>query len=190
MSLKVLAQVSAICSLALLASYSVQAQAQGDQKPVQSKETQKVGKAEAKYNVATVASEAQATELTKRRRLAQAQAGQGAATDPMAIYRQAGVSQEQESRIRQLAKDFEDQARVKAKRMMGLIQEMHQLSLETDPDEKAVLAKQDEINGVTGEMAMDRIKLLLTIRKQLTAEQKAKLVGMMKGGGEAPAAAQ
>lgn len=181
MSLKVFAQVSAICSLALLASYSVQAQAQGGLKPVQSK-------AEAQDKTATIAE--RMAQLNNRRRLAQAQAGQGAATDPMAIYRQAGVSQEQEARIRQLAKDFEDQARVKAKRMMGLIQEMHQLSLETDPDEKAVLAKQDEINGVTGEMASDRIKLLLTIRKQLTAEQKAKLVGMMKGGGEAPAAAQ
>jgi hypothetical protein len=182
MSLKVLAQVSAICSLALLASYSVQAQAQGDQQPVQSKA--------AAQDKTVTAAERMAQLNNKRRLLAQAQAGQGAATDPMAIYRQAGVSQEQETRIRQLAKDFEDQARVKAKRMMGLIQEMHQLSLETDPDEKAVLAKQDEINGVTGEMASDRIKLLLTIRKQLTPEQKAKLVGMMKGGGEAPAAAQ
>lgn len=111
----------------------------------------------------------------------------GAAADPMAIYRQAGVSQEQEMRIRQLAKEFEDQARVKAKRMMGLIQEMHNLSLEIDPDEKAVLAKQDEINGVNADMASDRIKLLLQIRKQLTAEQKQKLVGMMKGGDAAAA---
>lgn len=111
----------------------------------------------------------------------------GAASDPMAIYRQAGISQEQEMRIRQLAKDFEDQARVKAKRMMGLIQEMHQLSLETDPDEKAVLGKQDEINQVTAEMANDRIKLLLSIRKQLTDAQKQKLVGMMKEGSSAPA---
>lgn len=176
MSLKVLAQVSAICSLALLASYSVQAQAQGDQKAAAQTN------AEAR-KVASTSAEQKAAPQLNRRRLAQAQAG-GASSgnDPMAIYRQAGVSQEQEMRIRQLAKDFEDQARVKAKRMMGLIQEMHQLSLETDPDEKAVLGKQDEINSVTGEMATDRIKLLLTIRKQLTAEQKAKLVGMMKGG--------
>ncbi|MCC7530163.1 MAG: periplasmic heavy metal sensor [Candidatus Melainabacteria bacterium] len=145
MSLKVLAQASAICCLSFLASHSVQAQG---------------GQA----------------------------GGTGAASDPMAIYRQAGVSQEQEMRIRQLAKDFEDQARVKAKRMMGLIQEMHQLSLEVDPDEKAVLGKQDEINQVTAEMANDRIKLLLSIRKQLTEAQKQKLVGMMKEGSSAPAA--
>ncbi len=151
MSLKVLAQASAICCLALLASHSVRAQG--------------------------------------------APAGStGGAGDPMAIYRQAGVSQEQEMRIRQLAKDFEDQARVKAKRMMGLMQEMHQLSLEADPDEKAVLGKQDEINQVTADMSNDRIKLLLTIRKQLTDAQKQKLVGMMKeasgggGGGGQPAA--
>ncbi len=147
MSLKVLAQASAICCLALLASHSVLAQG------------------------GTAGST-------------------GAASDPMAIYRQAGVSQEQEMRIRQLAKDFEDQARVKAKRMMGLIQEMHQLSLELDPDEKAVLGKQDEINQVSADMANDRIKLLLSIRKTLTEAQKQKLVGMMKEGSAAQPAAQ
>ncbi len=179
MSLKVLAQASAICGLALLASYSVQAQDQSDQPASSSTRPETKGKmAPALQNLEQ-----------RKRRLAQAQAGAtGAASDPMTIYRQAGVSQEQEMRIRQLAKDFEDQARVKAKRMMGLIQEMHQLSLELDPDEKAVLAKQDEINSVTAEMANDRIKLLLSIRKQLTEAQKQKLVGMMKEGSSAPAA--
>lgn len=179
MSLKVIAQGSAICCLALLASYSVQAQTQSDQPASSSTRAETKGKmAPALQNLEQ-----------RKRRLAQAQAGStGAASDPMTIYRQAGVSQEQEMRIRQLAKEFEDQARVKAKRMMGLIQEMHQLSLELDPDEKAVLAKQDEINSVTAEMANDRIKLLLSIRKQLTEAQKQKLVGMMKEGSSAPAA--
>ncbi len=146
MSSKVLAQASAICCMAILASHSVQAQSQGGQ------------------------------------------AGStGAAGDPMAIYRQAGVNQEQETRIRQLAKDFEDQARVKAKRVAGLLAEMHDLSLQVDPDEKAVIGKQEEINALTGEMATDRIKLLLSIRKQLTEAQKQKLVGMMKGAEPAPA---
>lgn len=147
MSLKVLAQASAICSLALLASHSVQVQAQPQGNPAGST---------------------------------------SAANDPMVVYRQAGVSQEQEMRIRQLAKDFEDQARVKAKRVAGLLQEMHELSLQVDPEEKAVLGKQDEINQLTSEMATDRIKLLLTIRKQLTDAQKQKLVGMMKGGEPSP----
>lgn len=102
--------------------------------------------------------------------------------DPMTIYRQAGVSSEQESRIRQLAKDFEDQARVKAKMTMQLMQEMHQLSLELDPDEKSVVDKQAQINQITAEMANERVKLLLSIRKQLTTEQKQKLVALMKQG--------
>ncbi len=187
MSLKVLAKVFAVCSVALLASYSVQAQTQANQQSMGADKAEAV----AKTKSTSPTTEQQIAQQINKRRLAQAQAGSnGAANDPMAIYRQAGVSQEQEMRIRQLAKEFEDQARVKAKRMMGLIQEMHQLSLDTDPDEKAVLAKQDEINSVTAEMATDRIKLLLTIRKQLTAEQKAKLVGMMKGGGEASQSAQ
>ena len=139
MSMKVLAKTSALCCLALLASYSVRAQAQTGQQA----------------------------------------AGGG---DPMSIYRAAGVSSEQEMRIRQLAKDFEDQARVKAKRVAGLLQEMHELSLQADPEEKSVLGKQDEINQMTSEMATDRIKLLLSIRKTLSPEQKQKLITIMKDG--------
>jgi len=145
MSFKVFAQTSALCCLAILASYSVRAQAQGEMK---------------------------------------AQGGQQAAGggDPMAIYKAAGISSEQEMHIRQLAKGFEDHARVKAKRVAGLLQEMHELSLQADPDEKAVLGKQDEINQVTADMANDRIKLLLSIRKTLNPDQKQKLVGIMKQG--------
>lgn len=122
----------------------------------------------------------------------QAQGGPTTAggNDPMTIYRQAGVSSEQESRIRQLAKDFEDQARVKAKMMMQLIQEMHQLSLELDPDEKSVVDKQTQINQVTAEMANERVKLLLSIRKVLNTEQKQKLVAIMKQGSTGGGAAQ
>lgn len=170
MSLKVLAKTSALCCLALLASYSVRAQAQGETSKAQIEQ-----------------SKSQPT--VQKRRLAQAQAGQQAAGggDPMSIYRAAGVSPEQEMRIRQLAKDFEDQARVKAKRVAGLLQEMHELSLQADPEEKSVLGKQDEINQMTSEMATDRIKLLLSIRKTLSPEQKQKLITIMKDGSGQPA---
>ncbi|MBA3857029.1 MAG: hypothetical protein C0507_09000 [Cyanobacteria bacterium PR.3.49] len=170
MSLKVLAKTSALCCLALLASYSVRAQAQGETSKAQIEHSK---------NQPTL----------QKRRLAQAQAGQQAAGggDPMSIYRAAGVSPEQEMRIRQLAKDFEDQARVKAKRVAGLLQEMHELSLQADPEEKSVLGKQDEINQMTSEMATDRIKLLLSIRKTLSPEQKQKLITIMKDGSGQPA---
>lgn len=165
MSLKVLAKTSALCCLALLASYSVRAQAQTSEAKSQGDQSK-------------------SQPAVQKRRLAQAQAGQQAAGggDPMSIYRAAGVSPEQEMRIRQLAKDFEDQARVKAKRVAGLLQEMHELSLQADPEEKSVLGKQDEINQMTSEMATDRIKLLLSIRKTLSPEQKQKLITIMKDG--------
>jgi Spy/CpxP family protein refolding chaperone len=170
MSLKVLAQTSALCCLALLASYSVRAQAQGEPAKVTDSQSQ-------------IHKQAQSLPFRKRQ-IAQVQTGQQAAGggDPMSIYKAAGISQEQEMRIRQLAKDFEDQARVKAKRVAGLLQEMHELSLQADPEEKSVLGKQDEINQMTSEMATDRIKLLLSIRKTLSPEQKQKLITIMKDG--------
>ncbi|HEY9784964.1 MAG TPA: periplasmic heavy metal sensor [Candidatus Obscuribacterales bacterium] len=109
-----------------------------------------------------------------------AQGHPGGGDDPMEIYRRSGVSQEQEVRIRQFAKEFEDAARVKEQTMVGLMKEMHNLSLQPDPDEKAVLSKQAEINQLNGEMSTERIKLLLKIRSILSKEQKEKLVSLMR----------
>lgn len=105
---------------------------------------------------------------------------QGQGEDPMELYRKAGASQEQEVRIRQLAKDFDDSARVRRKSLFELMQQMQTLSLQPDPDEAAVLAKQAEINKVNADISTDRIKLLLKIRQLLSAEQKEKLVALMK----------
>lgn len=100
--------------------------------------------------------------------------------DPMEIYRKAGIDQEQEVRIRQCAREFEEQARVKRKMLFELMQQMQQISLQPEPDENAVMTKQGEINKVNSEMANERIKLLLKIRSVLTKEQKEKLVGLMR----------
>jgi hypothetical protein len=100
--------------------------------------------------------------------------------DPLAIYREAGIDREQEKKIRQLAKEFEDGQRVRLALMANLLKDMRNLQLQPDPNEKTALAKQDEINKVQAEMGTERTKLVLNIRNVLDFEQKQRLVQNMK----------
>jgi hypothetical protein len=99
-----------------------------------------------------------------------------ASHDPMAIYRGSGVSPVEERKIRQLAQEFEGAQRVRAKLLSNLLEEMRELELNTDPDPKSVLAKQDEINKVSALMSNERIKLILNIREIMTFDEKQRLV--------------
>jgi len=103
----------------------------------------------------------------------------GQRKDPIAIYKEVGVTEEQENKIRQLSKQFEDAARVRDERIRNLMGEIFGHSLEPAPDEATVLAKQDELNKVQAEQATERVKMLLSIRNVLTAEQKQRLVSIM-----------
>ncbi|SRR5579885_503775 len=103
----------------------------------------------------------------------------GGNDDPLAIYRAAGINSDQEQEIRRLAKEFEDAQRVRLKSLLGLMQDMNNLQRQADPPEPEVLAKQEEINKLTNEMATERVKLLLKVRKVLTADQKQKLVKIL-----------
>lgn len=100
--------------------------------------------------------------------------------DPLAIYREAGIDREQEKKIRQLAKEFEDGQRVRLVLMANLLKDMRNLQMQPDPNEKTALAKQDEINKVQAEMGTERTKLVLKIRNVLDFEQKQRLVQNMK----------
>ncbi|MBX3075160.1 periplasmic heavy metal sensor [Candidatus Obscuribacterales bacterium] len=99
--------------------------------------------------------------------------------DPLAVYRMSGINSEQEEQIRKLAHDFEDAQRVRAKSLIALMTQMRVLSLQPDPPEEQVLLTQTEVNKVTGDMAIERQKLLLKVRKVLTPEQRKKLVSIM-----------
>ncbi len=99
--------------------------------------------------------------------------------DPIFIYRQAGINSDQEDKIRKLAQTFEGQQRVRSKKIMDLVVQMRGLQLQPDPNADEVLGVQNEINKLGGEMALDRIKLLLDIRKVLTPDQKQKLVAIL-----------
>jgi Spy/CpxP family protein refolding chaperone len=96
--------------------------------------------------------------------------------DPLKIYRESGIDSEQEQKIRRLAKEFEDQQRVRLRLLGNMLKDMRSLELEPAPDEDKVMAKQGEINKVQNEINNERIKLLLAIRNVLTVEQKQRLV--------------
>jgi Spy/CpxP family protein refolding chaperone len=105
---------------------------------------------------------------------------QGTKQDALGIYKEAGITPVQEAKIRQMAKDFDSSNSVKLHRLMNLLQEMRTLSLTPDLDEKAALAKQDEINKLQSDSSNDRVKLLVKIRSLLTPEQRKKLVQLMQ----------
>ena len=100
--------------------------------------------------------------------------------DPLAIYKEAGIDADQEKKIRQFAKDFEDGQRVRLKLMANLLRDMRALQMQPDPDEKKAIAKQEEINKVQSEMGLERIKLVLKIRSIMNFDQKQKLIQNMQ----------
>lgn len=100
--------------------------------------------------------------------------------DPFAIYRAAGADENQLSQIRTAAQQFETGARARAQQMMTSMRDMRNLSLQPSPDEQSVLAKQDEINRVQSEQALERTKLMLKIRSILNPDQRQKLVQLMQ----------
>jgi Spy/CpxP family protein refolding chaperone len=102
--------------------------------------------------------------------------------DPLAIYRAAGIDKNQEAQIRQLAKEFDEANATRLQSMSSCLREMQTLSLKPDPDEQAVLGKQEQVNKLQAEMSIARIKLLLKIRGLLNTEQKQKLVEIMQKG--------
>ena len=108
--------------------------------------------------------------------------------DPLAIYKQAGIDQDQEQKINNLVKSFDVTLKQKANEMIELMRAMRVLSLQPEPDEKATFAKQEEINRLNNEMATERIRLMLNIRRLLTPAQKQKLVGLMQGNAASTAA--
>jgi Spy/CpxP family protein refolding chaperone len=106
--------------------------------------------------------------------------------DPLALYRMSGINADQEEQIRKLAHEFEDAQRVRAKSLLALLAQIRVLSLQPDPPEDQLLLTQTEVNKVTGDMAIERQKLLLKVRKVLTPDQRKKLVAIM---GQPPTAA-
>lgn len=100
--------------------------------------------------------------------------------DPLMIYKQAGIDQDQEKKIRALILSFDNLIHEKIGRMKQLRSDMNTLSFQTDPDESVVMAKQAEMNKLNNEVSNERLKMMLKIRGIMTPPQKQKLVELMK----------
>ena len=100
--------------------------------------------------------------------------------DPLAIYKATGISKEQEAKLNDMAKSFQDSLAAKAKTMAECLSDMRKYSLQPEPDRAAVLAKQGEINKINSDVASQRISLMLDMRAVLTPEQKAKFVQLLQ----------
>jgi len=101
-------------------------------------------------------------------------------SDPVAIYRQAGINAEQESGIRKLAQDYDQESAVKLKALGERLQELKTLAYQSVLDGNALLAKQEQINKLQSEMAINRIQMVIKIRGILTANQNEKLANILK----------
>lgn len=104
---------------------------------------------------------------------------QGMRFDPIRIYVDAGANSGQEREMRRMVRDYELEARVKIGRSKNMLQRLHKLSLEPSPDEQTVIAMQEEINKLQGEIQLDRIRLMLRLRALLDEEQRARLAELM-----------
>ena len=101
-------------------------------------------------------------------------------SDPLALYKNAGIDSEQEGEIRKLMKEFESAHRVRLKSLFGMIKQMRNLQLQPNPNEEQVLELQEEINKASGVIATERIKLMLKIRKLLSPMQRQRLVKLVR----------
>ena len=111
---------------------------------------------------------------------AQQEGGETVPADPLELYKKAGIDSDQEGEIRKMMKEFESAHRVRMKSLFGLMKDMRSLQLQANPSEDEVLAKQDEINKLSGEIATERIKLMLKIRKLLSPSQRQRLVQLVR----------
>lgn len=102
---------------------------------------------------------------------------QTAENDPVAIYKQAaGINAEQESTIRKYAQEYDQENTVKLQSLSQMLQELRDMAYQKTLNESAMLAKQEEINKLQSDMALQRIKLVIKIRNLLSPEQNEKLV--------------
>ena len=104
----------------------------------------------------------------------------GTRLDPVRIYVEAGATPGQEREIRAMVRDYELLARVKIARTKNMLTRLHKMSLEITPDENTVIALQEEINKLQGEIALDRTRLMLKLRNILNEEQRTKLSELMQ----------
>jgi len=100
--------------------------------------------------------------------------------DPIAVYKEAGINAQQESSIRKMAQDYDQESAVKLKALGELRQELKTLAYQPVLDGNALLAKQEQMNKLQSEMSIDRIQMVIKIRGILTPSQNEKLANILQ----------
>lgn len=101
-------------------------------------------------------------------------------SDPIATYKEAGADAGQQQKILTLANNYEKAQDEKAHELINELKHLKALSLSANLDEKTILQTQSGINKLQGEMAMDKMHLLINIRRILNQEQRNRLVKIMQ----------
>ena len=110
-----------------------------------------------------------------------AQGGPGGPNgDPMAIYKEAGATPDELQKITDMRHEFEGQAKNWTSKLQSLQEKIRDMSLEPLPDEKKMLAAQDEVNKIISEVNTAHIKMMIQARATLTPPQRQKLVEILK----------
>jgi Spy/CpxP family protein refolding chaperone len=100
--------------------------------------------------------------------------------DPISLYKEAGIDEKQQVKVLALANQYEETEDKKAHEMIAYLKNLRALSLVPDLDEKQILETQTDINKLQSEMALDRMHLLINIRRILNHDQRIKLVQLMQ----------
>ena len=99
--------------------------------------------------------------------------------DPAAIYIEAGANSDQAKQIRELRKNLEKLSQTKGAEAIGFYKELHDLTIKAELDEPKILAIQSKLNVLQSDMAMEKTKTLINIRKLLTAKQRENLAAII-----------
>lgn len=112
--------------------------------------------------------------------MVQAQERSTQAADPIATYKEAGADAAQQEKILALASAYERKQEEKAHQVISQIKHLKALSLSPNLDEKTILQTQQGINKLQGEMATEKMRLLINIRKILSPQQRLRLVEILQ----------
>lgn len=126
-----------------------------------------------------------ATSLAVRKLLTAEQLKKLYPSSPADSFSAANPTTDQTNKIKLLTKSYEDTSIALAKKLFPLMQELSELLGKSTLDEKAILAKQQEVNSVRSEMSLAKAKLVCDLRAVFTSEQVKMLVGENSDGNKA-----
>ncbi len=104
----------------------------------------------------------------------------GGERDPLQLFKEAGIDANQETTMRNMAKEFEDKVNAKNTEARQWFSQLKDLTLQVNPDEAKYLHCQEEINKIHSEVSMMHAKFILDLRNVLNQSQKEKLIAIMQ----------